>query len=396
MIIMSVERVIDDFYSPENTGIPLAHYVREPASPRVDVRSMKLSRTVDDLENLRLDQDVVRANIKEAVESLRVLRSGDSTFEISTIGTGPVLFHQSTYNSAESSNKGNLREHANLAARFPGFTHLYAASFGNGGTSPLTNHEEEGKWVSKTGRFTRTGRDGTVEPIYSVRKEQEALADAGFDVSMIFGTDSAGGSYATALALAMEPGQLKKAFFSEHAGFVNLSRREIAYGMLWREGKKGNENRKLSPDPESVTGEKIAEAAQLYDEYLSDDVRHKLDGSELGLTEKAAKLYARGRNLYRVMNGLRRGPHDGVFPHLDDTNSMLERQPDAKIVFGMAERDTLYKNPATCHQSARQFLQAIAVQHTAVEAMVLPEMSHAYHTHMPAMYHELMRRAILS
>ncbi|HET8709071.1 MAG TPA: hypothetical protein VFL85_02190, partial [Candidatus Saccharimonadales bacterium] len=372
------------------------HYVREPGSPDVERRTMRLTRPTDNLEDLRLDPDVVRANMKEGVENLRVLRCGNSTFEISTIGTGPVVAHKSTYNSAESSNKGNLREHANLAARFPGFTHLYMASFGNGGTSPLTEHEDEGKYVSRTGRFTRRRPDGTAEPIYSVRKEHEALADAGFDVSMIFGTDSAGGSYATALALAMEPGQLKKAFFSEHAGFVDLSRWAIAYGMLWRETRNGNENRELSPDPEAITGEKVAEATQLYDAYLSDKTRQLLDDSGMKVTEKATKLYVRGRNMYRVMNGLRRGPHDGIFPHLEDTNYMLEHQPDAKIVFGMAERDVLYKNPALCHQAARTFLQAVAVRNATVEAMILPEMSHAYHTHMPAMYHELMRRAILA
>lgn len=385
---MSLETTVRNFYGPENLGLPVKHYVTQ-ADQTVAIGEFCLRRETGGREGLELDQAGVQANIIEATRSLRVLKSGDSSFEVAMVGEGPLLLHISTYSSAISTNKGNLYEFAAAAQRYPEYAHLYVGSFGNGGTSPLTDHDDEARYFRKTGRFTREDSAGLVKPIYSVARLHEALVTAGLDVDMLFGTDSAGGSYAKGLALAMESGHLKSAFFSENTGFVNLSLAGIAHGMIVREGKNGSRNAKLAKhlDPEAMNKAKIELATELYEASLSDASRQMLADSRVGKVATVASML-------RMVNGLRRGPHDGQHPLLADTNAMLAQHPDAKVVFGVAENDPLYLSPMNAHIAVHSFMDQVAVQNAPVEAMVLPDMSHAYHTHFPAVYHALMKRAL--
>jgi hypothetical protein len=204
------------------------------------------------------------------------------------------------------------------------------------------------------------------------------------------GTDSAGGHYARALSVAMESDQLKHAFFSEASGFVNLSTIELVYGMLIKELRDNtNENKELTPDPEKVDEHKIARAQAIRDrdEHLSLPDRQKLVAAKVG-------TIAQVRSMYTSLQALKRGPTTRGNPLVEDTNALLERHPNARITYALAEEDPLYSNPETCDQAILDFLGKIVVQKMPVEVIKILGHTHAYNTWFQSLYHALKRYAI--
>lgn len=384
---MSLETTIEQYYhSPK--GMELAEYVSQAGATKNNVHRL-VAGPLRYQDQEALDPQQVAEALDEVSHSLRVIGAGGSSFEIATANNATesdgVMLHVSTYSSAISTNPGNAYEFAAQAVRYPNKKHLYVASFGNGGSAPLL--PADAAYARETGRFVRE-ENGIETPLQSIHNLHAALEKEGLAVTRIMGTDSAGGHYARALTVAMGPGQLSHAFFSETTGFVNLSLSGIAYAMLFREGvQNAKRNRALSPDPEMVDGSKKAWAKQALEKYEDSSRRQEL--RDASVSTKASL-----KNMWNSAQALRRGPRGQKNPLLQDMNAVLARHPQAHITFGIADEDPLYRSIAISHIATKRLLGELAVQSAPVRALIIPGMTHAYNTYFPSLYHAVKKYAL--
>lgn len=386
-VLMNTELAIEKFYqAPE--GLYLQEYIGLTSNAGTSnlVVASETRPLHDSPAPDAVDVDEV---LHEVSYNLRAIESGGSTFEIATANTDvasdDVMLHISTYSSAISTNPGNAYEFAAQAVRYPNVKHLYVASFGNGGTSPLLPRDAH--YAKKTGRIMHGGPDDA-KPLQSIQNLHDALDNEGLAITRIMGTDSAGGHYARALAITMEPNQLSHAFFSETSGFKNLGIPRIAYAMMIKEGLlNAKKNRQLSPDSEMVNAEKIDRAKAILKKYEDTDQRQALQKVSTSARESLASMWTSAQTL-------RRGPWFSKDPLVLDTNVLVAQHPSAKITFGLAENDPLYKSPNVAHAAAVRFLGALTTVDMPVRVVMIPGMSHAYNTYFPSLYHAVKRQAL--
>jgi len=224
-----VENVANDFYqNPSGLVVPV--YMRATGSPQgssyVEQRSstpLLVPEWVRDGQALKDFFGAVGGNLDEVDKSLAVLEEGGDSFEVAVVHSKSendkkgVMLHISTYSSSISTNLGNAYEFAVQAALYEGFDHVYVASPGNGGSSPIENTDviistPYGKMGQKD-YFRETGRttyeDGSdTKPLPYLLNMQRALEKAGVEVTGFIGTDSSGGSYATVLLCLWNKGKL--------------------------------------------------------------------------------------------------------------------------------------------------------------------------------------------
>lgn len=336
-----------------------------------------------------IDSDHVDAAMNEASRNLRVIEHDGSFFEVSvTNGSLPnnkLSLHVSTYSSSLSTNPGNLYEFAAQAVRYPEIKHLYVASFGMGSTSPLL--KEDAAYAALCGRYT-TGLPWEAKPIKSIENLHGALKEHKWDATRLMGTDSAGGHVARALAVAMEPGQLDYAFFSESSGFVDMSSMRIISGILIKEGRKNaRANKSLSPDKEMMDERKIERAKAALRRYESAFTRRELVANKVALPTRLVSMKD-------SMDTLKRGPINGADPMAAETEAMLFRHPKARVTYGLAENDPLYLSPEKCHEAVGNFLGKVAVHSSPLRALIIPGMTHAYNTYFPSLYHAINKDAL--
>ncbi len=334
--------------------------------------------------------DGCQAQLEEVAQSTRLVRTPPRSFVISeaNLHAPPdnAILHIATYSSGIPGNAGNAREFAAQAARYPDLRHVYITPPGIESSTPLTQNER--KYAADTGRFTWQDRDGKTVPMPTFESMNQALEQEGIRVTRI-GTDSSGGNHAMALGLAMPEGQLSHVFASERPGFVNLSTFAIAKAMLVDENlKNSKENRALGGkyDPECLTDEMTEDAKKALEAVKDTPSMKKVLESKVG--HKAITLWAN-------LHALRRGPDDIKDPKAFDTNAFIRQQVDARLTFGVAERDPLYKSPDMARYAAQRLLQRLIVPsgNGDVAAVVIPEMTHAYNTHFPGLHHAIKREA---
>lgn len=379
---MHTSEVIDRFYdSPEGLTLPV--YTRADMGVLAGV-------TPQLTPGLRPEASVVDEKLLEAARSLRIIEHGDSTFEIAEanldVTNGDILLHISTYSSAISSNPGNLYEFAAQAARYSDYRHLYVASFGNGGTSPLLPGDAH--YAKKTGRFIREDKGGNVYPLLSLGNLYKALEKEGLSPTHIMGADSAGSHYSRGLAVAMPEGQVNKAFFSETSGFVHHSVGSMVVGMAVKEQFiNAKLNRELTTDPEAMDDAKQQRAREALERYSDLPSRQ-------ALAQRSVKLSTQLGSMWTSLNALRRGPNGDKNPLVEDTEVFLAQQPKVRLTHGMAENDPLYKTPETTHSAARSFLGRLSSQGVGVEVIIIPGMTHAYNTYFPELYQSIKKHAL--
>ncbi len=381
------QKVVGDFYGPLGATV-LPSIVRTPAMGEHGLRNTQF--TVKRLPELSsISEGDIAANLGQIGTNLEVIRSGESTFEITRVVNNPssseYMLHVSTYSSAISTNAGNAFELAVLAKLFPDKNIVYCASFGNGGSSPLV--EQDAAYVKKTGRFTHE-EGGRTQPITSIQNMLGAFASVGIDVVSLLGSDSAGGSIATALGVAMPEGAMKRGFFSARSNLVALSGLEIVYGMLVKEQfKNAKANQAMSPDELRVTAEKVALAKRILDETRSPKADAVLEKYRSSTPQQLGAWWT-------SMQGLRRGPDEnGVGPLITDTNALIQHQPEAKLTYVFGERDPLYLNPGVAVSSTYKFVRALKLSKAPLIARMHPG-THAMNTHFPELYLALKKSAL--
>jgi hypothetical protein len=336
--------------------------------------------------DVQINMDEVHEKLHEISASLRSIDYDGSYFEITEANkfadSDNIMLHFSTYRSAITNNPGNAWELAVQALRYPNHRQLYIASFGIGGSVPLRSDER--RYARKYGRFTMDLGNKAV-PLPTIRNLHYALKKENLHVTRLMGTDSAGGPYASALGLAMKPDQLTHAFFSERSGFVNLSRFAITKGMFFVEQRVNNkQNKNISPDPYALTDLMIEQARQALAENEECENRKRLYSH---MTSNVDML----RSLWTSMEALRRGPTKRGSPLVEDTLALQSHHPSARLTFGVAERDELYKGVARSHTAAQEFLGTLAANGGTARVVMIPGMTHAYNTYFPSIYHSVKR-----
>jgi hypothetical protein len=353
----------------------------------------------------------VVANIDVINRSLRVTEVGGDIYETAVVRSKSeqckgAMLHISTFSSSISNNPGNGFEFAVQAALYPDMDHIYVASPGNGGSSPIRNvgmqiktpHGlmDQREYFKRTGRMTYEDGSETKSLPY-LTNMQEMLESLGVEITGFIGTDSAGGSYATGLTLAMPEDQIKHAFFSERSNFIRLGRVGLAYGMLVTENvRHGNRMKGLVVDglriidPISVNAPRI-DAPDSANVTLA---KERIKGTqEIQRNSIRQQVGAMATSLA----ALSRGPEgDSGYDNsedslLADVNAMIARHPNGRFTFTLAEFDPLYRGRAD--ELARIFLANIDVQRADVCAIILEKLPHAYHTYLPLLQDALRRAA---
>lgn len=382
---MRTAEAVDRYYNRDQ-GLQLYDYqARGSSIGNIITRNL----TCPLKHNEDLDSDQIAEAMLEASQNLQLISYGGSYFEISILNGGlpndNIDLHVSTYSSSLSTNPGNVYEFAARAVRYPNRKQLYVASFAMGSTSPLL--KEDAAFAGISGRFT-SGLPHQAKPLTSIHNLHMALLNQGWAATKIMGTDSAGGHVARALGVAMEPGQLEAAFFSEPSGFKDMSAGKLALRMLVKEGQiNARRNNKLSPDPEKMTKEKISLAKDALAAYASSDKRLELAANKVKTKDTISGMLT-------SLAALKRGPIKGADPNVAETSALLYRQPQAKITFGLAEHDPLYVNSKNCHDAAAKFLSKVALQDEPLRVLVIPGMTHAYNTFFPSLYHAITRELL--
>jgi hypothetical protein len=382
--MMTTEQTARNFYESPGLSLPYLFAIRENDLTAVYEKAGPLFKHSENLEARDVDQAM-----NEVARSLRIIEHAGSTFEIGTanndVNSDEIMLHVSTYSSAISTNPGNGYEFAAQAVRYPKHKHLYIASFGNGSTSPLLPTDAD--YVKKTGRFTKEV-NGKTRPIESLQNLQTALSKAGLAATNLIGTDSAGGNYARAMSLAMESGQLSHAFFSEASGFVNLSIGRMALSMLVKENlKNAKQNRAISNDPQKMDEKKVERFKEIYNKYAILLNRESLVEAKVSPKDTAGSWYT-------SLKALKRGPTNHSNPLVDDSNALIAKHPAAKLTYGVAEHDPLYKDSETGRKAAEQFLSSLVIEKAPVKVVLIPGMTHAYNTYFPSLYHAIKRDAL--
>ena len=404
--ILGREQVFDDFYGGRGR-IQIEEYRRlSEAAGAEDAVTGSIIPSAVRIDNpiTVLDAPTVEEKMRELSRRLTVVTHGDSTFEITTTqpnDSPEFTTHYSTYASSISNNPGNLAELAILAALHPDQNIVYIASFGNGGSSALLPNDR--RYVRQTGRFTH-GEGDEARPIESLENLHHALLAANIIVRRLMGSDSAGGNYSMGLGVAAEPGQLDASFFSEGSGFVNLKLRELIFGIgIGEQFFSARHNRRLSHDTwrvdyETLSGsgdnEMVWKRSALAEHILATEGAANVAAVkeyQLGLLQKAGSLAT-------ILQGLSRGPRSGkggdLNPLVEDTNALIARHPDARLTFGLAEYDPLYRSPADARRAIENFLAKITVGNADVRALLYRYLTHAYHTTAPQIHHAIRDYAL--
>jgi hypothetical protein len=409
-----VEGVASDFYQSPG-GLIVPGYVRVAGASfergyvePYNSTPLHVPEWVRDEQKLKEFFGAVGSNLDKINESLAVLEENGDSFETAIIrsNTGEakkgVMLHISTYSSSISTNLGNAYELAVQAALYEDFDHVYVASPGNGGSSPIENTDvvistPYGKMGQKD-YFRKTGRttyedESEVKPLPYLVNMQQALKTAGIEVTGFIGTDSAGGSYATGLALAMEEGQVSHGFFSERSNFMSLGKIGLMYGMLVTENMRhGSRMRGLTQDgkaidPLSIYAARLDDPSGIKDNksIAEDRVKRVAEIKKVSTKQQLGAMVT-------SLTALARGPREnGDNPLIADVNAMLAKHPNGKFTFTLAEHDVLYKENAAV--LAQEFLSQIDVQNADVKAMILEKLPHAYHTALPLLQDSLRRLA---
>lgn len=406
--LCGIEEIVHGFYV-EPKGLVFPEYTRPTGETLLTVSNTKPLHVPEWVkENAQLEDifERVGGNLEQVDSTLQQLEYGGDTFEIAIIHSRNenkkgVMLHISTYSSSISTNLGNAFEFAVQGALYEDFDHVYVASPGNGGSSPIedtgmlidTSSGKMGQkeYFRKTGRTTYEDRN-EVKPLPYLLNMQRALEKAGVEVTGFIGTDSAGGSYATGLAIAMEEGQISHGFFSERSNFKSLGRLGLSYGMLVTENiRHGNVMRTLRVggldviDPLSIYAPRINDPQGRTNKTLAEEkVTRARDVPKVKLPQQLSSMVT-------SLMALGRGPEDGSDPLVSDVNAMLAKHPDGKFTFTLAEYDVLYRGEA--NNLATQFLGKIDVQRADVTAIILKKLPHAYHTALPLLQDALRRSA---
>ncbi len=332
-----------------------------------------------------------QSQLDEIARSTRIIRTsaGASVISEANLHAPPesAMLHIGTYSSGIPSNPGNAWEFAALAARYPDIRQVYITPPGIGSSSPLSPKEMH--HAATTGRFTWEDRGGKTVPLPTLKGMGMVLRRAGLRVTRI-GTDSSGGNHAMALGMTMSEGQVTHVFAGERPGLVNLSTLAIVKAMLFDENivnSKANRALGSEYDPECLTDAMIEKAKSVLE--AAADTPNMKDVLE-------NKVGHGAKTLWTNMHALRRGPRGIHDPKAFDTNSFIRHQPNAHITFGIAEKDPLYKSPEMARYAAGLLLQRLTVPegNGDVAAVIIPEMSHAYNTHFPGLYHAFKREAL--
>jgi hypothetical protein len=331
--------------------------------------------------------------LEEVAQSTRIVTVNGRNFCISEANLDApadnVMLHIATYSSDIPGNPGNADEFASQAKRYREVRQLYITPYGVGSTDPLTVAER--RYGRTEGRFTFENEDGETEALPSIQDLAQALRQEELLVTR-FGTDSAGGNYATALGLAMPEGQITHAFLSERPGLINLSAFAIAKGMLFDENMRNSkENRALGEqyDPMCLTDEMIDKAKQVFANAADAPNMKEVAQNKIGGFDAVMSLWT-------SLQALRRGPAGYKDPKAQDTNAFLRNQPDVQVTFGIAEHDPLYRSPEIARLAAERLLQRLVVPSGKgdVAAVIIPGMTHAYNTHFPGLYHAIKSNAL--
>lgn len=380
---MSLEKIAADYYAHESDGLSVDVYYKQ-----ADNVAHKELRTYYDEEDI--DNDAIEDALHEAADTLRVTEVDGHSFAICEANLDApdedAMLHLPTYSSAIPSNPGNAYEFAAQAIRYPDVRQVYVGMYGIGSTSPLTT--EERKYTRKQGRYTWEDEGETVA-LPSIAKLATALANEGLTVTRMSG-DSAGGNYATALGVALPEGQISHAFMSERPGLVHLGMLAMVKGMLYDENIKNSQrNREIGQkmDSQSLTDEMIEKAKEVLAEYTEDD------GDIATHTVSTPDTL---KSLWTSLQALRKGPRmKQGDPKAIDTNAYLRNQPEAQTTMTVAEQDPLYKNKKLAYIAAQRLLSHLSVQGEGeVRVIMLPEMTHAYNTFFPSLYHAIKRDAL--
>lgn len=416
-VLPGVEEVAQAFYQSES-GLMLPQYYRSAGSPKgMDSVLLGSTQGLHAPEWVRQDASLkqffgkVSANLEVINSSLQVTEEGGDAYECAIIRSNSesrnkngAMLHISTYSSSISTNPGNAFEFAVQAALYPDMDHIYVASPGNGGSTSIRNVDmqigtphglmDQREYFKKTGRTTYEDGSNT-QPLPYLANMQKALEKLSVDITGFIGTDSAGGSYATGLALAMQKDQLTHAFFSERSNFMRLGRGSLAYGMLVTENVH-NSNRMKGividglrvVDPISVNAPRIDKPGSanvtLVEECITKAQEFKKNSMSQQIGAMVTSLTALSRGSEEYNNNLQN-------PLVADVNAMIARHPNGMITFSLAEFDPLYKGQAD--KLAQRFLASIDVQQEDVRAIILEKLPHAYHTHLPLLQDTIRRQA---
>ncbi len=384
------------FYVPPNELL-VPEFIRPADRDSASVSALNFSlrpllETIDENEMWGVVHDIAR--------HLRLVEYSGQNYEVATANDeagkkNGYMLHISTYGSSITNNANNAVEMARQVLRFPDMGHAYVASYGNGGTSPVIRnngdeaYEGDAVYVSHEGRFTREvgGETVAIETIVTMLR---ALESEGLDVVRLMGTDSAGGSYATALGVAMERNQLTHAFFSERSGFVNLSRGKIVKAMLINENLQNSKQNAVESkllDNNHVTQDTKKRAQEILLLHGSSEARQLLQANLVGRVASLSSMRV-------ALDALRRGPSEGRNPLVADADALHARHDGAAFTYVLAEHDPLYTSPEIALRALEHFLRTIKTSQADIYAMFMPGMSHAWNTHFPDMYDSAQARAL--
>lgn len=412
-VLPGVEGVAADFYT-SSSGLVLPQYVRPAMSARGDA-SIQFSQTptlhvpewVRNEDALKDFFGKVGRNLDAINTNLQVVQNGGDSFEVSIVKSTSetkkgVMLHISTYSSSLSTNLGNAYEFAVQSALYEDFDHVYVASPGNGGSSNIENTDvmidtPAGKMGQKD-YFKATGRttyedSNTLQPLPYLVNMQRALDSLGIETTGFIGTDSAGGSYATGLAVGLPEDQISHGFFSERSNFTAISKPALIFGMLFTENMRhANKMKTLLNESQTPIDPLSLFSPRLDDpEKLNESLAHE----KMSRTKDILKNHFRRKigALATSLTALGRGSNSEMSqnPLVDDVNGLLARHPRGHFTFTLAEHDVLYSNKAA--GLAQSFLADIDIQQADVKTILLSHLPHAYHTSLPLLQDAVRRVA---
>lgn len=411
-ILPGLESVAGSFYYPHAKALVLPGFARPALSDAntqpLDIWTpqLKVPEWIRDEEKLKSFFTHVGQNLEEINGSLTVLEESGDSFEVAIIRSGSdnkkgVMLHISTYSSSISTNPGNGYEFAVQAALYEDFDHIYVASPGNGGSSPIKDTDAfiatpwgkmgQKEYFKKTGRTTYE-ENGEIKPLPFLVNLQCALERQDLGVTGFIGTDSAGGSYATGLSLAMPEGQIQSGFFSERSNVTAIGPGKLAFGMLYKENQRHAAQMRALRNP---VGNDVIDPLSIYAKRIDNPTKANVTLAREKLTRKIKQVSTREKigGMATSLAALSRGPrvwhgHE-LEPLKEDVNAMMAHHPGAHFTFTLAERDVLYQGRA--RELAQELLEGITAGRADVQAIILSAMPHAYHTALP-LFQDALRR----
>jgi hypothetical protein len=296
--------------------------------------------------------------------------------DLSDLDPDAIFFdaEDSTYNSALSSNAGNVEEFAKNAAVNPEKPRIYIASPGNGFSSYLTRAERA--HLRKTGQLI-DGNDGVYEPVALpiVKSLSHALQRNNITIDRI-SANSAGSNLARAMMFDLPENQITHAYLKGPTNIVDQNALALGYRMLVKENIVANgRNRKLTRDEWALTDDKI-DAAK---EKLAPRVEElKETYGKLGMLATLRKLATDGISYSR---GAKPGQYS---PALEETQCARKKQPEAYITYHFGLEDQQYQHQ---YETLVNFILGITTEMdldpSKVQGLIVPG-SHADHTSVPS------------